>query len=175
MVFFRRPWSLIPKLLRLLEQWCPSSRENSGMNFKQRRTQRPRLAMSNLGQPSIRSRNSRNSKDAPPVPPKGHPALTTATAIPAAIFQQQPKPLPPTPYGGIPSALDQTSNLNSGWKPLPRPPVSSSSVVKNTLLWIAGFCVWFLLVVVALPIILEQDAMPGLNRWLRTVWSSEER
>jgi hypothetical protein len=36
-------------------------------------------------------------------------------------------------------------------------------------LWIAGLCLWFLTIVILLPIITERDAMPGFNQWLRRI------
>ena len=37
----------------------------------------------------------------------------------------------------------------------------------KTMILVAGFGVWFLVIVVLLPIITEKDAMPGFNKLLR--------
>lgn len=58
-----------------------------------------------------------------------------------------------------------TASSNLQLKPLPIPP--KSSTLQLTLLWVAAFFVWFLLIVVLLPVVTEKDAMPGFNRWLR--------
>lgn len=76
----------------------------------------------------------------PPVPPKDvEPEV-----------EEQSKPLPPTP---------------ADLKPLPPPP--TRVILQMTSFWITGFCLWFILVVIMLPVITEKDAFPGLNRWLR--------
>ncbi|KAF2640622.1 hypothetical protein P280DRAFT_517986 [Massarina eburnea CBS 473.64] len=100
----------------------------------------------------------------PPVPPKEHIAASGNTKTLAEIRQRRPlpllkieKPLPSAPAIAVS-------------KPLPVPPSSRQEGKVNyrtTLLWIGGFAVWFLLVVVLLPVIMERDAMPGFNRFLR--------
>lgn len=81
--------------------------------------------------------------------------------------RQKMKPLPATP--------------SAGFKPLPPKPLpdlpaktneSSSSNHLKTFLFISALCIWFLAIVLLLPIITERDAMPGLNRFLRRVISS---
>jgi hypothetical protein len=63
--------------------------------------------------------------------------------------EQPSKPLPPTP---------------ADLKPLPPPPVGY--ILKTTSFWITGFCLWFMLIVIMLPVITEKDAFPGLNTWI---------
>jgi hypothetical protein len=81
---------------------------------------------------------------------------------------RETKPLPSPPCL-ISSELVASKCLPS--KPLPAAPaapVTPPTVnYRSTLLWLAFFCVWFLLIVLLLPLIMEKDAMPGLNRWLR--------
>jgi hypothetical protein len=104
--------------------------------------------------------------NAPPVPPKSFD-LTASThgrgqTRLKSIGDQKPLPSRPSQF--------QTSQIESDHlsKPLPQPPKMFS--VKTTLLWIVGFCLWFLVIVTILPIILEKDVMPGFNRWLRGSW-----
>lgn len=52
-------------------------------------------------------------------------------------------------------------------KPLPRPPGGLKS--GTTALWVAAFLVWFLLIVVMLPVVMERDAMIRMNAWLRGI------
>ncbi|KAF1938861.1 hypothetical protein EJ02DRAFT_271137 [Clathrospora elynae] len=115
----------------------------------------------------IRSRNPHTKPNGPPVPPKPHnpttPGRRPATTSPKPT--ERSKPLPPIPGVG----LSGTCKIQSRRKPLPEPP--KSSVLKSTLLWVTAFCLWFLLIVVLLPVITEKDAMPGFNRWLRQLWS----
>jgi hypothetical protein len=63
------------------------------------------------------------------------------------------KPLPPKPLPALPEHVTQAPNY------------------RRTLLLIAALGVWFLLIVVLLPVIMERDAMLGLNRWLRHILS----
>jgi hypothetical protein len=35
------------------------------------------------------------------------------------------------------------------------------------VLWVLGFVVWFVVVVVMLPVVMEREAMIGVNAWLR--------
>ncbi|KAF2118664.1 hypothetical protein BDV96DRAFT_642847 [Lophiotrema nucula] len=82
----------------------------------------------------------------PPVPPKHYT-----------------KPLPPAPI------LNPSVEKALPPKPLPLPPTQTAltSSLRGTLLWAAAFLIWFLAVVVLLPVVTERDAMPGFNRWLR--------
>ena len=81
---------------------------------------------------------------------------------------RETKPLPSLPCL-MSSKLVASKCLPS--KPLPAAPVAPVTPTtlnyRSTLLWMVFFCVWFLLIVVLLPCIMERDAMPGLNRWLR--------
>ncbi|KAF1952000.1 hypothetical protein CC80DRAFT_596917 [Byssothecium circinans] len=98
----------------------------------------------------------------PPVPPKADVAAPDHVNQ-AQIRQRRPQP-PPKDSKPLPSI----SNIAS--KPLPDQPAIGESVkvdYRTTILWIVGFCIWFLLIVVLLPIIMERDAMPGFNRILR--------
>ncbi|KAH7073626.1 hypothetical protein BKA63DRAFT_566816 [Paraphoma chrysanthemicola] len=113
----------------------------------------------------LRNRKPQSYSDGPPVPPKGP---LQGTSVPQPFIQrvtfEQAKPLPPVPT--------QVSGAVLGgevYKPLPAPPASVS--FRSTLLWIAGFVLWFLLIVVLLPVVTEKDAMPAFNRWLRNIWS----
>lgn len=35
------------------------------------------------------------------------------------------------------------------------------------MFWVTGLGVWFVAVVLLLPVVMEGDALPGLNRWFR--------
>jgi hypothetical protein len=35
---------------------------------------------------------------------------------------------------------------------------------------VLGFAVWFAVVVVMLPVVMEREAMVGMNAWLRKRW-----
>ena len=109
--------------------------------------------------------------DPPPVPPKADTAPKLTTAAPSLSQRrgvQTPeaprrlKPLPPVP-------LTRAGRGDGGLdvKPLPRPPGGLKS--GTTALWIAAFVVWFLLIVVMLPVVMEREAMIGMNAWLRGV------
>jgi hypothetical protein len=50
---------------------------------------------------------------------------------------------------------------------LPAPALESK--VFRVILIILGLLIWFFAIVILLPIILERDAMPGLNRLLRRI------
>jgi len=54
-------------------------------------------------------------------------------------------------------------------KPLPDLPSSNPRVGKvlATLLWILAFALWFLLIVLLFPIVMEREALIGLNTWLK--------
>ncbi|KAH8726111.1 hypothetical protein GQ44DRAFT_726465 [Phaeosphaeriaceae sp. PMI808] len=112
----------------------------------------------------IRNRKIFSSEHGPPVPPKSD----RSPYVIASKHDLQPsKPLPPVP--GIRQMKNSdTKNLTA--KPLPQPPIGVNA--KSVSLWIAGFVIWFLLIVILLPVITEKDAMPGFNRWLRNLWSS---
>lgn len=79
------------------------------------------------------------------------------------------KPLPPLP----PSVQQKTPTskpLSS--KPLPSVPVSVQAQpnYRTAFLIVSGLFVWFLAIVVMLPIIMEREAMIGLNNVLRKVF-----
>ncbi|EMD87572.1 hypothetical protein COCC4DRAFT_134471 [Bipolaris maydis ATCC 48331] len=115
----------------------------------------------------IRNRRPFLDSEGPPVPPKPYASNTPSTthhrlaAVTWAHQDATSKPLPPVP-GRRPSR-GAVRRVES--KPLPRPP--QSSTLQSTFLWILGFAVWFLVIVILLPVITEKDAMPGLNRRLR--------
>lgn len=106
-------------------------------------------------QPKIASQNCR-----PPVPPKPHAksSLSQRRGLQPPDPPKQLRPLPPVPQIGL--ELD--------FKPLPQRPQQVQ--VYTTALFVAAFAVWFLLIVVMLPIIMEREAMVGLNTWLRRWW-----
>jgi hypothetical protein len=116
----------------------------------------------------LRSRKAHTTNNAPPVPPKDNPKATTSSRGLAAFppispnLNERSKPLPPIPR---PAVIRERSSS----KPLPAPP--RISILRSTLLWVGGFCVWFLLIVLLLPVVMEKDAMTGVNRWLRKIWN----
>lgn len=115
----------------------------------------------------IRSRKTNTSLEGPPVPPKRERAASSILQRRGLRGPQPPKSLKPLPR--IPSYASGQALVNEqGYKPLPKTP--QSSILRPTLFWILGFCLWFLLIVLLLPIITEKEAMPGFNRWLRK-WS----
>ncbi|KAH7348190.1 hypothetical protein BKA66DRAFT_477292 [Pyrenochaeta sp. MPI-SDFR-AT-0127] len=121
--------------------------------------------MSELEGQHVRSRRPHATTSGPPVPPKPYTQERTSSQK-RGIASKHSKPLPPVPpvtHSGGPIPSEAIS------KPLPGPPSTLS--LRNTLLWIAAFCLWFLLTVVLLPVITEKDAMPGFNRWLREWFS----
>lgn len=103
------------------------------------------------------------------------------------VSNRETKPLPSPPCL-TPTEIVVLKRLPL--KPLPAPPVAPVTPAtvnyRSTLLRMAFFCVWFLLIVLLLPVIMERDAMPGLNRWLKRwihellvrtrdeVWSKDE-
>lgn len=105
---------------------------------------------------NLRNRRPQASLDGPPVPPK--PGIKLSLSQRRGVTPPQPpkqlKPLPPVPrFGPFES------------KPLPQIPENVN--IGTTALWIVAFVVWFLLIVVMLPIIMEREAMIGVNAWLR--------
>ncbi|PSN68182.1 hypothetical protein BS50DRAFT_358987 [Corynespora cassiicola Philippines] len=111
-----------------------------------------------------------NSRQDPPVPLKliqDHPrnVQSLADTRPNGLI----KPLPLVP---APSPIARGASKALPPKPLPEIPGPSDFDhlevnYRYTLYWMAGFAVWFVLIVVLLPIITEKDAMPGFNRFLR--------
>jgi hypothetical protein len=104
----------------------------------------------------------------PPVPPK-HYVVRSSQSIQSTQQLRNRRPPPPPPRDHKPLPVLPSS------KPLPDLPSPGSDARLNyrtTLLWVLGFCVWFLVIVVMLPVIMERDAMPGFNRWLRQCWAS---
>ncbi|KAF2443413.1 hypothetical protein P171DRAFT_486146 [Karstenula rhodostoma CBS 690.94] len=120
----------------------------------------------------------------PPVPPKD---TTDDTRLrrrrPPPLTGAAVKPLPPPPpvsnvrveqsESGIWNAPPRTREgihfdqpKGRIGKPLPRIPWRPD--YRRTFLWIGGLGVWFLLVVLLLPVFLEGDALPRLNRTLRS-------
>jgi hypothetical protein len=126
------------------------------------------LAMSAFqsGDQHVRNRKLRTQDEGPPVPPKTFKTVNTSkpfrrVAAPAPLnLQRESKPLPLLPRSPVATGL--RAELQS--KPLPLPP--KSVTLRSTLLWVAALFLWFLLIVVLLPVITEKDAMPGFNRWL---------
>ncbi|KAF2464611.1 uncharacterized protein BDR25DRAFT_95829 [Lindgomyces ingoldianus] len=78
------------------------------------------------------------------------------------------KPLPSIPHSTPP---DHQHHKALPPKPLPDVPDEDSQTQKLDYrilgLWIGGFGIWFLAIVVLLPVVTERDAMPGLNRLLK--------
>src|SRR5689334_13907767 len=98
----------------------------------------------------------------PPVPPKesGQISETSHTRI----RQRRPHP-PPKDDKPLPNAPQ--------WKPLPAPPSGVRDSKPNhqiTLLWLVGFFVCFLLIVVLLPVIMEREAMINTNAYLSNLF-----
>jgi hypothetical protein len=125
----------------------------------------PTMSGFELRDHNIRNRKPHADTQAPPVPPKDDPKDTTSIrglTAPSHTPKERSKPLPPVPHSATP-ILTRERSLS---KPLPAPP--RFSILRSTLLWVMGFCVWFLLIVLLLPVIMEKDAMPGVNRWLRS-------
>ncbi|KAF2711058.1 hypothetical protein K504DRAFT_500992 [Pleomassaria siparia CBS 279.74] len=115
--------------------------------------------------PRVRNRKSHSGNVAPSsIATKPLPTVPQSQSL---VADKGTKPLPSIPYGG--DTVPPTP------KPLPKPPIKPLPAVPDqsvsrfllTLSWILGFAVWFLLVVVLLPVIMERDAMPGLNTLLR--------
>ncbi|KAF2731424.1 hypothetical protein EJ04DRAFT_10485 [Polyplosphaeria fusca] len=94
------------------------------------------------------------SRRAPAVPPKD---------------QIKPRPRKPTLGSVQPTPL----NKSLPPKPLPKipPPQSTARTtgLRTFALVLVGFCLWFLVIVLLLPVITERDAMPAMNRWLRGI------
>lgn len=92
----------------------------------------------------------------PPVPPKPARAAT----LPA---QRQMKALPHIPQDDY--------HESSETKALPPPPTSEEErlhlKITTTLLWILGFTVWFVLIVLLLPVVLERDVLVRTRGLLR--------
>ena len=116
----------------------------------------------------MRNRRLHAQDDGPPVPPKTFKTENISKAplrrvAPRPLdLQNHSKPLPPVPQSER-AAASKSEPLS---KPLPLPP--KSVTLRSTLLWVAALFVWFLLIVVLLPVITEKDAMPGFNKWLRS-------
>ncbi|KAF1970142.1 hypothetical protein BU23DRAFT_215899 [Bimuria novae-zelandiae CBS 107.79] len=111
--------------------------------------------------------------DSPPPVPAKDKSLSTPSRIPVPkIRQRRPpplteipqvsKPLPPPPACEVPY---KPGTENSVTKPLPALPWKLNA--NSTLLWTAGLGICFVAVVLLLPVFLEGDAMPGMNRLLR--------
>ncbi|KAF2652798.1 hypothetical protein K491DRAFT_695231 [Lophiostoma macrostomum CBS 122681] len=86
--------------------------------------------------------------------------------------QQKPLPTPPR-SPSISESISSTLSKPLPPRPLPEVPRRSNNseffapdYVKTVLL-VAGFAVWFLVIVVLLPIVTEKNAMPGFNKMLR--------
>jgi hypothetical protein len=115
------------------------------------------------GKMELESKGAYVSDAGPPVPPKALPALPKDPHT--QLRNRRPQP-PPKDQKVLP--------LPPSLKPLPQLPPNrdTSPNYRTTLFWVLGFCVWFLIIVVMLPVIMERDAMPGFNRWLRKFWRS---
>ena len=117
-----------------------------------------------FGDQHVRNRKPRPQDQGPPVPPKTLSNSIKRAAAPKPLsLHAHTKPLPSVP--SLPLVASVTEEQQA--KPLPAPP--KDSTLRLTLLWVAAFCIWFLLIVVLLPVITEKDAMPGFNKWLRTL------
>ncbi|KAH9883032.1 hypothetical protein J1614_000399 [Plenodomus biglobosus] len=111
--------------------------------------------------PQLRQRKPRQSVEKPPVPPKCNDFIPLEHTAPPHTSSRS-KPLPPVPFHSHDEATE-ARGLEA--KPLPRPP--SSVNLRTTCYWIVGFCLWFLLIVLLLPVITEKDAMPRFNQWVK--------
>ena len=119
---------------------------------------------------ALRNRRPAAVDERPPVPPKQKSSPTLPTKCSLSLSRRrglripelpkQMKPLPP-----VPQSHAEEDVVWPGLKPLPRPPAKLH--IGTTALWVAGFVVWFLLVVVMLPVIVEREAMISMNAWLR--------
>lgn len=74
------------------------------------------------------------------------------------------KPLPPVPVPALPL---KDASLAPG-KALPEIPWQPD--YAGTILWVAGLALWFIGVVLLLPVVLKGDALPGLNQVVRRLW-----
>jgi len=113
----------------------------------------------------LRNRKIHSSPDSPHEPLD---LVKSQTPIPSGPIASLPpdllKSLPLVPK----TRCDNRSRITEAiYKPLPPPP--RNALVRNTLYWITGFCLCFLLIVVLLPVITEKDAMPGFNQWLQNL------
>ena len=96
---------------------------------------------------------------------------TTAAAAAAAAARDTPPPVPPKPSTAASPALQPLHRIpdlapapvpHSNSLPLPPPPAPALRPVA-TALWILAFAVWFALVVLLLPVILEARVLLRLN------------
>lgn len=118
---------------------------------------------------TLRNRKFQLISDSPSESPYLNKSETSASFDPVALSSPgRLKPLPPVPIIGFKNDRPTTNVI---FKPLPAPP--RRHLLRYTLYWIAGFCLWFLFIVVLLPVITEKDAMPGFNRWLRSPFRTE--
>ncbi|KAF1926762.1 uncharacterized protein M421DRAFT_206125 [Didymella exigua CBS 183.55] len=108
---------------------------------------------------NIRNRRSHPISDGPPVPPKPSTELSLSQrrGLPPPEPPEHLKPLPPIPR---PEPIES--------KPLPRTP--GKIKIGTTALWVVAFAIWFLLIVVMMPVIMEREAMIRVNAWLRGWW-----
>jgi hypothetical protein len=108
---------------------------------------------------NLRHRKPQPIVDGPPVPPKSSTkqSLSQRRGVVPPQPPRQLKPLPPVP---------QLQSIEA--KPLPRLP--DRLKLGTTAFWFAAFAVWFLLIVVMLPVVMEREAMIGVNTWLRGWW-----
>ncbi|KAH8631235.1 hypothetical protein IG631_12917 [Alternaria alternata] len=122
-----------------------------------------------LSDQQLRNRRLHAQDEGPPVPPKTFnteniPKAPLRRVAPRPLdLQNHSKPLPPVPQSER-AAASKNEPLS---KPLPLPP--KNVTLRSTLLWVAALFVWFLLIVVLLPVITEKDAMPGFNKRLRSL------
>ncbi|KAF9732201.1 hypothetical protein PMIN03_011094 [Paraphaeosphaeria minitans] len=83
---------------------------------------------------------------------------------PAPLAGPAVKPLPPPPPAGDAVRFEKAES--GAGKALPAIPWRPN--YHGTILWIAALGIWFVLVVLLLPGFLAGDALPGLNRMLRS-------
>ncbi|KAF2788892.1 hypothetical protein K505DRAFT_420809 [Melanomma pulvis-pyrius CBS 109.77] len=117
--------------------------------------------------------NKKQSQNVPPTWKLGTSA-TSDKLLPCLPSQRPPiprkefKPLPPPPH---PTSSELLASKSLPPKPLPGIPTAHANPKTPnyifTLYWIALFGVWFLIIILLLPVVMEKDAMPGLNRLLR--------
>ena len=109
--------------------------------------------------------------DPPPVPPKDSARATATTTMASMVRQRRPPPLDEVPLKELkalpplPPNKSLDHSTQAVFKPLPAVPRELNG--KSTLIWITGLMVWFFLVILLLPVFLEAEAMPGMNRILR--------
>jgi hypothetical protein len=92
--------------------------------------------------------------------------MSTSSAQDSVFSREKPLPVAP----GLPRPPRPNSIKPLPQKPLPDPPARPrKEKLTSTILIVFGLLIWFLAIVTLLPIILEREAMPGLNKFLRQI------